>query len=314
MKTLFLGTPAMAVPFLEKLHELTSVVGVVTNPDQPAGRGYEIKASEVKQAAMRFKLPVLQPEKAKDERFIAQIAALQVEVGIAVAYGKLLPAALLKIPKFGFLNVHFSLLPAYRGAAPIQWALIHGEKETGVTIFWLDEGMDTGPLCLQKKIAIEPEDNADTLRAKLIPLGVQALTEVIEQLKRGQKVAVAQTGPSSHAAMLKKEDGHIEWNQKAEVLWNRIRGLTPWPGAFCFVANGNSKARLKVLKCRLYQGNMSGPTGSVVGVKSGTSFIVRCQEGAMEILEVQPEGKKPMSAWAWWQGSRLKIGDSLESL
>jgi methionyl-tRNA formyltransferase len=303
MRTIFLGTPAIAVPFLERLKEKTTVAGVITSPDQPAGRGYEIKAPEVKVAAQKLSIPVLQPETLKNKTVVDQIAVLNAEVGIVVAYGKLLPKDVLKIPKHGFLNVHFSLLPKYRGAAPIQWALINGEKETGVTLFWLDEGMDTGPICLQKKIAIQPEDDAESLRNKLVGLGVTALDEVLELIEKGEIPKTPQAGVPSKAALLKKEDSRLDWSKPAESLWNQIRGMTPWPGT--------KVGGLKILKARPYFENKEAQPGTVIDLVTDEGPVVKCGQHSLALLEVQPEGKKPMSAWSWWQGARLKIGDKI---
>src|SRR6185437_3689882 len=159
---MFWGTPAMAVPFLQRLAERTDVVAVITNPDQPAGRGYALQKSPVKQCAEELRLPVWQPERLSDGAFRERVASLNADLAVVVAYGKLIPPGILSIPRHGFLNVHFSLLPAYRGAAPIQWTLMNGETQTGVSLFWLDEGMDTGPLFLQRSIAIAPTDDGDS--------------------------------------------------------------------------------------------------------------------------------------------------------
>lgn len=312
MRTLFFGTPALAVPYLESLHRHSQVQAVITSPDQPVGRGYDVQSPAVKVAAERLRLPVAQPERVKDEAFVAQLRAWKADLAIVVAYGKILPPDVLAGTRLGFINVHFSLLPAYRGAGPIQWALINGETETGVTLFWLDPGMDTGPIFLQKRLAISPDEDAEALRQRLIPLGVHAMEEGLRMLERGPKTATAQTGTPSHAPLLSKADGQLNWNQPAGVLHNRIRGLTPWPGAFCFVQQGNSKVRLKVLGSKVWPSGVPGKPGAVGAIERGKSFVVRCGEGSLEVLTVQPEGKKPMPAWSWWQGARLSVGDALE--
>ena len=312
MRTLFFGTPALAVPYLDALHRQTQVQAVITSPDQPVGRGYDVQSPAVKVAAERLQLPVVQPERVKDAEFVNRMRDWNADLAVVVAYGKLLPPDVLAATRLGFINVHFSLLPAYRGAGPIQWALINGEAETGVTLFWLDPGMDTGPIFLQKRLAIGPDEDAEALRQRLIPLGVHALEEGLQMLVRGPKVARPQTGAISHAPLLTKADGQLNWNQPAGVLHNRIRGLTPWPGAFCFVQQGNSKVRLKVLQSRVWPSGVPGRPGTVGAVERGKSFVVRCSEGSLEVLTVQPEGKKPMPAWSWWQGARLSVGDALE--
>jgi methionyl-tRNA formyltransferase len=313
MKAVFFGTPAIAVPFLERLAQKVTVVAVVTNPDQPAGRGYEMKPSPVKEAAQRLGLPVLQPASAKDSAFIEQVRVLQPEFGLVVAYGKLLPAALLQIPRYGFLNVHFSLLPAYRGAAPIQWALINREKETGVTLFWLDEGMDTGPIFLQERLPIGDED-ADGLREKLVRLSLGLLDQAVERLSRDDKESRPQEGPASRAPMLTKADGALRWDQPAEQIVGRIRGTTPWPGAFTGVRVGGRVSRLKILSATPERGTAEGAPGSILQVAARDGILVKCGQNIVRILTVQPEGKKSMSAWDFWQGARLNIGDTFEAL
>jgi methionyl-tRNA formyltransferase len=303
MKTIFLGTPALAVPFLERLAQKTDVQAVITAPDQPAGRGYALKAPEVKIAAQKLSLPVIQPETLKDAAVAAKIRSLEADVGIVVAYGKLLPNEVLSIPKYGFLNVHFSLLPKYRGAAPIQWALVNGETETGVTLFWLDEGMDTGPILLQKKIAILPEDDTHSLRNHLVDLGVSCLEEALTLLEKGEVKKTPQTGVPSKAPILKKEDGMIDWANPADAILNQIRGLTPWPGV---QAGG-----LKLLKAKVSFDADKAEAGTVIRLATGEGPVVKCGQNSLVLLQVQPEGRKAMPAWSWWQGARLKIGDKI---
>jgi methionyl-tRNA formyltransferase len=303
MKTIFLGTPALAVPFLERLAKKTEVQAVITAPDQPAGRGYALKAPEVKVAAQKLSLPVLQPETLNGAEVVDQIQNFGAEVGIAVAYGKLLPKELLLVPKYGFLNVHFSLLPKYRGAAPIQWALVNGETDTGVTLFWLDEGMDTGPIFLQKKIAIEPEDDAESLRNKLVPLGVSSLEEALGLLEKGVVKKTPQIGLPSPAPSLKKDDGRINWAKPAVEIRNQLRGLTPWPGVHV--------GGMKVLKVKVSLDKNKAEPGTVIRLATDEGPVVKCGLNSLVLLQVQPEGKKAMPAWSWWQGARLKIGDKI---
>jgi methionyl-tRNA formyltransferase len=303
MKTIFLGTPALAVPFLERAAKEAAIQAVVTTPDEPAGRGYALKPSPVKVAAQKMGLPVLQPQILKDAAAVDQIRNCGAEVGIVVAYGKLLPKEILRIPRHGFLNVHFSLLPKYRGAAPIQWALIHGEAETGVTLFWLDEGMDTGPIFLQKKIVISPEDDAESLRMKLVELGVPLLIEALRLIAEEKIKRDPQTGTSSKAPILKKEDGRIDWTKPASDLFNQWRGMTPWPGTYT--------GPLKILKMKVLEGVETAPPGTVVRLVRGEGPVVECGEDSLLLLQVKPEGGKAMSAWNWWQGARLKIGEEI---
>lgn len=310
LKTIFLGTPVLAVPFLETLAEKTKVMEVMTNPDQPAGRGYELKEPPVKQAAAQLGLPVSQPATLKTPEALARFQTLQPELAVVVAYGKLLPKPILETAKHGFLNVHFSLLPAYRGAAPIQWALINGERETGVTLFWLDEGMDTGPIFLQKKLVVGDQD-AESLRQKLVVLGVAALKEAISLIEAGQIRREPQTGEPSKAPLLKKEDGHIDWKQPADRILNRIKGTTPWPGAYGQITQHEKPAMLKIIQAEVVAESAPGVEGSIIRVDSGAGFVVKCGQNSLKIKQVQPEGKKAMPAWDFWQGARLKPGDQL---
>ena len=314
MKTLFLGTPALAVPFLELMARESELTAVVTTPDEPAGRGYAVQAPPVKRAAEKLKLPVLQPADLKSPELLSHLQSLTPDVGVVVAYGKILPTPLLKVPVHGYLNVHFSLLPAYRGAAPIQRALMQGEKRTGVTLFWLDEGMDSGPIFLQKEIPIAEEDDAETLREKLITLGLEALQEALAQIKKGQIVRKPQSGPVSLAHSLKKDEGKIDWNKSAIEIVNLIRGTTPWPGAYTLISVGSKVHRLKLLKARAIStipDVKSAETGGVAALDKGRGFVVKCSRDFLQIIHVQPEGKRPMSAWEFWQGARMKLGDKL---
>jgi methionyl-tRNA formyltransferase len=314
MKTLFFGTPALAVPFLEKFAASTELQAVVTTPDEPVGRGYQTQPTPVKTAAEKLRIPVLQPASLKDPAIADQIGRYAPEFVLVVAYGKILPKTLLSIPSVGYVNVHFSLLPAYRGAAPIQRALMHGERQTGVTLFWLDEGMDTGPIFLQRPIPIAAEDDAETLRDKLVNLGIQALDEALEAIRVNKLVRAPQTGAPSLAPPLKKEEGRLDWSRPANDLANRIRGTYPWPGAFTFVKTAGQSQRLKVLKAQPVadlSAHGPGDPGAVVSLEGGSGFVVKCGQQSLLILDVQPEGKRPMKAWDYWQGARLKLGDKL---
>jgi len=311
VNTLFFGTPLLAVPYLELLEKETDLKAVITTPDEPAGRGYERQESAVKQAALKLNKPVLQPADVKDPAFRDQLAGFSPDLAIVVAYGKILPLAVLETSKHGFLNVHFSLLPAYRGAAPIQHALIQGKSKTGVTLFWLDQGMDTGPICLQKSIQIDSDDNAETLRGKLVPLGVEALQSVLKDVQSGRINRRPQDGPASLAPTLTREDGRIDWSKPAQEIANRIRGTNPWPGSFTFVRAGDQSQRLKILAAKPVPGAAGSSVGAVASLESGKGFVVKCGQDSLQILLVQPEGKKPMPAWDYWQGKRITIGQIL---
>ncbi|MEM9488942.1 MAG: methionyl-tRNA formyltransferase, partial [Myxococcota bacterium] len=236
MRVVFMGSPDFAVPALQALLEHHDVALVVTQPDKRAGRGKRLSAPPVKEVAVQAGVPVAQPRSARKAPFAEQLIATGAELGVVVAYGKILPKAVLEAFPRGCLNIHGSLLPAYRGAAPIQWAVIDGLAETGVTIMQLDEGMDTGPMLLERRVAIEPTDTAGTMHDKLAPVGAQAMLEALAGLEAGTLAARPQDHErSSHAPMLSKEDGRVDWNQGADPVRNRIRGVDPWPGAFAML-------------------------------------------------------------------------------
>lgn len=301
MKILFFGTPQIAVPFLQWLTEHEDVIGVVCKPDEPAGRGYELKVPPTKVFAQSKNIPVFQPSGAWP-------LLPPADVGIAVAYGRIMPKTVYAAPRLGSLNIHFSLLPKYRGAAPMQWALINGEQETGVTAFWLDDGMDTGAVAKQKKIAIEPSDNAITLREKLVSLGLTVLEETMEDLKKNNIVKEPQQGPPSLAPLLKKETGRIDWAKPAAAIANLVRGVMEWPGAY---TNVHQKL-LKILKVHVDTVKCAAANpGEILEADPKKGVAVQTGAGRLYLLDVQPEGKKPMPSWAFWQGAHLKVGDRL---
>jgi methionyl-tRNA formyltransferase len=301
LKTVFLGTPETAVPFLERLRAKSSVVGVVTNPDQPVGRGYKLTPPPVKEKALQHGLPVLQPEKLRAPEAAAQLKAAwgAVDLGVVVAYGKLIPREIFSLPRFGMVNVHFSLLPKYRGAGPVQWALIRGEKRTGVSL----------PGFKQAALDVLPGDNSLTLRARLVDLGLGLLEGLLEDLeKRPDTVPVPQSGEPSQAPLLKKEDGLVRWGERtAEEVANLVRGTYEWPGAF-------SRTRGQAVKFRAGAAAPwnGGRPGEVVSVEKGKGFLVKCREGAYLALRVQPEGKKEMGAADFSNGVRMQPGDLFE--
>ena len=237
MRIVFMGTPDFAVPSLEALIKSDDrVIGIVTQPDRPKGRGQQLTPSPVKVIAEHEHLPVLQPTKMKDPAFLAELSAWKPDLIAVAAFGRILPPAILSLPPRGCINVHGSLLPKYRGAGPIQWALINGENETGITTMLMDEGMDTGAMLLQARITIVPDDTAGSLSPRLAELGGRLLVETLAQLKAGTLTPRAQDHrQATLAPLLKKEDGLIDWNLSATALANRIRGLTPWPGAQTFL-------------------------------------------------------------------------------
>ncbi len=298
----------MAVPFLERLAKKSRVMGVVSSPDRPAGRGYSVVPTDVKQAAVSLGLPVQQPEKLADFS-LEKAFGHKPDVGIVVAYGHLIPPSVFREPTHGLVNAHFSLVPKYRGAGPMQWALIRGEKETGVSLFQIEKGLDTGPVFLQGRYAVPPEANASTLRESLVSLGLELLDEFLRRLEEGPWSPTPQSGEATVAPLLTKEDGRIVWSEKsAEEIVNLIRGTYEWPGAYGVIKGQRVKIRAAE---RASDG--SGPPGEITAVEKGRGFLVKCLSDTLRVLRVQPEGKKEMDAPSFWNGARLAVGDRFES-
>ena len=303
----FCGTPKFAVPTLEKLVEAGfNVRLVLTQPDRPKGRGLELVASQVKQAAEELQLPIYQPEKIKhNQELRAKLEAIRPQAIIVVGYGRIIPAWMLELPPLGNINLHASLLPKYRGAAPIQWAIARGETVTGVTTMRIDEGLDTGDILLQRELAILGEETAETLSPKLAEIGAELMIETLRGLQDGtvqpQKQDNAQ---ASLAPILKKEDGKIDFSRSAQAVYNRLRGFQPWPGAFTtFRGKGLNIGAIKLAAERVAPGELLARDGHL---------FVGCGNGsAIELLEVQPEGKKRMAVKDFVHGYRPQMGERL---
>lgn len=302
MRVLFYGTPAFALPTLRALLARHRVVAVVTQPDRPAGRGQRVEGSPAKAVALEQGIPVLQPDRLRDPGWPDRLAEHAPEVAVVVAFGQILPEAVLRVPPRGSINVHASLLPRYRGAAPIAWAIVRGERETGVTTFQMDAGMDTGPILLQRATAIGPEDTAGELDARLATLGAEVLLETLDRLDtlapEPQDAGVATLAPR-----LRKEDGLLDWTQSAASLVARVRGLNPWPGA----ATAGPGGRLVLWRARAIAGR--GEPGALA--LADGRLVVGTGVGLIEPLEVQPENRRPMSWNAYLRGARLGPGASL---
>jgi len=300
----FCGTPQFAVPTLRKVVETFNARLVVTQPDRPKGRGLEVVASPVKQAAEKLGLPIYQPEKIKqNEELRAKLEAVHPKAIIVVGYGRIIPPWMLQLPEYGNINLHASLLPKYRGAAPIQWAIASGETVTGVTTMRIDEGLDTGDILLQKEMAIPSEDTAETLSPKLAVMGADLIIETLRGLQAGalrpQKQDNARTTP---APVLKKEDGRIDFGRSAREICNRLRGFQPWPGAFTsFRGRGLNITAVKTASEQVPQGELL--------VRNGQLFVGCGNDSAIEVLELQPEGKRRMSARNFVHGYRPQIGE-----
>jgi methionyl-tRNA formyltransferase len=313
LKVIFMGTAELACASLRALHadESMQVLAAVSQPDKPRGRELALLPTPVKAAALALGIPVLQPRRARDESFIHELRALGPELIVVAAYGQLLPPALLDLPPFGCLNVHTSLLPKYRGAAPIQWAILNGEMETGVTIMKMDPGLDTGPILSESRTMIEDHDNAQTLHDRLAELGAGLLLRTSPAYTSGQIVPKAQPAEgASYARKLTKEDGHLTWSQPAPVLWRQVRGLSPWPGAFTFVEERGQPRLLKVWSAELDSAESTEP-GTVLRVDAG-GILVACAQGALRLTEVQREGGRRLPAAAFLSGHPMAIGSRLK--
>ena len=309
MILVFCGTPRFAVPTLEKLVEAGhSVPLVVTQPDRPHGRGMEVVFSPVKESATGLGIPVTQPDKTKDNaEFRQQLAALKPDAIIVVGYGRIIPQWMIDLPRFGNLNLHASLLPKYRGAAPIQWAIANGESVTGVTTMRIDAGLDTGDILLQREVAIAPEDTAETLGPKLAVLGADLMVETLRGLESGEVRPIPQDhSKATPAPILKKEDGRIGFERTAAEISNRLRGFQPWPGAYT-VFRGK---HLQVHRAHPVEPAAELAPGQIVG--EGGRLVTGCgNRTALELAEVQMEGKRRMSAADFINGYRPQPGEKL---
>jgi methionyl-tRNA formyltransferase len=307
-----MGTAELSCASLEKLaaEESFQVIAVVTQPDKPKGRELKLTPSPVKVLAEKLNLPVLQPLKARDEKFIGELRELKSDLMVVVAYGQILPQAILDLPHFGCLNVHTSLLPKYRGAAPIQWAIADGEPETGVTIMKMDAGLDTGPILSTRRTPILPTDDSQILHDRLAQLGAELLAETIPGFVAGKILPQAQPAEGcTYAAKIKREDAHVDWHLPAQKIWNRLRAFTPWPGAFTFLPAEPKPQLLKIWKAEVVE--KSGAAGIVLSADK-TGIVVGCGQNALLILELQREGGKRLTAERFFSGFPLKAGAKFE--
>jgi methionyl-tRNA formyltransferase len=301
-----MGTPGFAVPTLRALIESDNdVVAVVTKPDTPKGRGRRVIPPPIKILTIDYNIPVLQPEKIKTEEFYSELKKCEPDMICVAAYGKILPKNILDLPPYGCINVHASLLPKYRGAAPINWAIVRGEKITGITTMMMDEGMDTGDILLQKEVKIEVEDNAESLSEKLSIVGAELLIETISLQKQERLPRIPQDhSKATYAPMLKKENGIIDWRTSSEEIKNLIRGTLPWPGAHTTIDGKN----LKLYKAEVSHG--IGKPGEVMLSESGI-LRVATGDGSIDIKEIQIEGGKRLSTRAFLSGRKIPTGTIL---
>ena len=310
LRIVFMGTAELACASLAKIVADTrfTVAAVVTQPDKPKGRQLHLQASPVKLLAGQLSIPILQPPRARDEAFVAQLRELSPDLIVVAAYGQILPSAILETPRWGCVNVHTSILPKYRGAAPIQWAIADGEPETGVTIMKMDAGLDTGPILSLRRTPILPEDDSQTLHDRLAALGAELLVETIPGYVDGTISPVPQPAEgASYAAKIKKEDGRIDWSLPAQSILHRLQAFTPWPGAFTFHQSEAKPQMLKIWKAKVVI--ESGAAG-VIKSADKNGITVACARDALNILEMQREGGRRMTAEQFLAGYPLKAGDT----
>jgi len=320
MRIVFCGTPSFAVPTFKHLLAQAEfeIVGVITQPDRPRGRGQEVSFSPVKEAALSATLPVHQPEKIRAPEIETLLQKLAADFVVIIAYGQIIPAKLLPIPKFGWINLHASLLPKYRGAAPINWAIVNGETRTGVTTMRIDAGMDTGEMLLQREIEIGARETAPELAARMSESGAPLMAETLRGLAAGTIAPKPQNhSEASYAPMLKKEDGRVDWNRPAMEIYNRMRGFAPWPGAYTTFRGQTCHVWGEPVSKAGGAGLPSGAgvraAGTLLGEKN--ELYVRCGDATvLRVGLVQLEGRKPVKASDFANGARLKsserFGDS----
>jgi methionyl-tRNA formyltransferase len=311
LRIIFMGTAELACASLVALTQVPAfaVLAVVTQPDRPKGRDLKLQPSPVKALATRLGLPVLQPARARDETFAQQLRELQPDLIVVAAYGQILPPAILELPRLGCMNVHTSLLPKYRGASPIQSALLNDESETGVTIMKMDAGLDTGDILTQQSTPITSTDDAQTLHDRLANLGAELLVRTIPDYVVGKITPCSQpTEGVGYAPKITKQDGHLNWTQPARSLWNRIRAFTPWPGAFSYLPAQPKTHLLKIWQAEVI--DQTGQPGEILQADK-TGIVVACGWGALRILKLQLEGGRRLTAQEFLAGHELKPGQRL---
>jgi methionyl-tRNA formyltransferase len=305
VRVVFMGSPEFALPSLRAVMSRHEVVLVVSQPDKPAGRGKELTAPAVKRVALEAGLPTYQPRSARAPEVADTLRATGADIAVVVAYGKILPRPVLDVFSRGCVNVHGSVLPAYRGAAPVQWAIINGETESGVTIMQLDEGMDTGPMLLVRREPVRDDDTAGSLAERLARIGAEALLEAMDAIAAGSAVATPQDhARASHAPMLQKSTGQIDWSRPADQVRNLVRGVDPWPGATTTLGG----EPLKLFGAGRAEGQ--GAAGTVLAVDE-RGAVVACGGGAVRIAELQAAGKRRLPAVDLARGRKLAVGAML---
>lgn len=308
MRIVFMGTPEIAVPSLDRLiSDGHDVCAVVTQPDRPKGRGKKLAFSPVKEAAMRHELEILQPEKASQPDFLDRLRELNPDLIVVIAFGQILRKEVLDLPKYGCVNVHVSLLPKYRGAAPINWAIINGEEKTGVTTMFMDEGLDTGDIIKTREFRLDDEINAGQLHDIMMEEGADVLSQTVKAIEDGTAERIRQNDDeSTYAPMMDRNLGHIDFKKSAVSIHNLVRGTVPWPGAWCESPYG----KIKIWKTRIGQGQTDREPGTIVSVgKQGIE--VACGMGMLLIEEIQMPNKKRMHVSEYIKGNTIEIGKVL---
>ncbi|MGP8202068.1 MAG: methionyl-tRNA formyltransferase [Limisphaerales bacterium] len=312
LRIVFMGTSELACASLKALLASPEfeMSGVVTQPDRPKGRNLKLQPSPVKTIAIGAGLPVFQPASARQPDFLAELAALRPDMLVVAAYGQILPQSMLDLPRFGGVNVHASLLPKYRGAAPIQWAILNADAETGVTIMKIAAALDTGDVLSQRSIPILPEDNSATLHDRLSVLGAALLVPTILDYSRGGITPQPQAeAAASYARKITKEDGRMDWRKPAPTLWNQVRAFIPWPCAFTWLNEGSARRLLKIIRATV-EDNHHGPPGEILQADK-TGLVVACGQGALRINELQLEGGRKMTAAELLAGHSLRPGGTI---
>lgn len=311
MRIVFMGSPDFAVDSLAALTENSQheVVAVITQPDRPKGRGQKVLMTAVKEYALTKKIPVLQPIKIRAKEFVEELSSLEPELIVVVAFGQFLPKDILQMPKYGCINVHASLLPKYRGAAPIHYAIMNGEKQSGVTIMMMDEGMDTGDMLAKTVTNISDDMTMGVLHDQLKIAGAKLLLEVVEGLGKGTIKAIPQNNAeATYASLLDKKIEQIEWKNTAQEIHNKVRGLNPWPGAHTLLPDGRS---LKIWQTKVVSKEFPDAKPGTIVELTKNGFLVVCGQECLEVTEVQPESKKKMAADVFCNGYKIKMGEIL---
>jgi len=313
LRILFMGTPDFSVQFLKKIVETDEIVAIVTQRDRPRKRGHRLEYSEVKKFALERNFILFQPERITNANFVRSVNELAPDLIVVVAFGKVLPREVLSIPKKGCVNIHFSLLPKYRGPAPVQWALLNGDNYTGVSLILMKEEIDVGDIILQRKVPIDAYDNYLTLLRKLCNIGTILLEQALNLIREGRASAHPQDDSGiSYAPFLKKSDGEINWQDSSRRIFNQIRALNPWPGTYIKLKGGK---KVNILEAKITPLPQEGKKkvfpkpGEIVEIRKGEGFVVACGEGGLLVIRVQPESKSIQKAYDYLQGARLRVGD-----